>query len=174
MYLTTDEIILTTLFNCGVADLCMLDDCFTELSEDACNPTGILEELRDNGELSLNRFLFDVYYSITDAVYNKAYELFNNAEYTTDITGYNVLKIDNEETFREIELPVNFASEGERKEFFDKVLVKLVESINTNNPFTNCLDTYYQNALDQVVDYELNVLENAILVLKYEIDNIED
>ena len=152
----------------------MLEDCFQTLSEDACNPTGILEELRDNGELSLNRFLFDVYYSITDAVYNKAYELFNNAEYTTDITGYNVLKIDNEETFREIELPVNFASEGERKEFFDKVLVKLVESINTNNPFTNCLDTHYQNALDQVVDYELNVLENAILVLKYEIDNIED
>ena len=174
MYLTTNEVILTTLFNCGVADLDMLEDCFQTLSEDACNPTGILEELRDNGELSLNRFLFDVYYSITDAVYNKAYELFNQAEYTTDATGYNVLKIDTEETFREIELPVNFTSEGQQKEFFDKVLVKLTESINTNNPFTNCLDTHYQNALDQVVDYELNVLENAILVLKYEIDNIED
>jgi len=174
MYLTTNEVILTTLFNCGVADLDMLKDCFQTLSEDACNPTGILEELRDNGELSLNRFLFDVYYSITDAVYNKAYELFNQAEYTTDITGYNVLKIDTEETFREIELPVNFTSEGQQKEFFDKVLVKLTESINTNNPFTNCLDTHFQNALDQVVDYELNVLENAILVLKYEIDNIEN
>ena len=57
MYLSTNEVILTTLFNCGVADLDMLEDCFKGLAEDACNPTGILEELRDNGELSLNRFL---------------------------------------------------------------------------------------------------------------------
>lgn len=174
MYLTTNETILTTLFNCGVADLDMLENCFQTLSEDACNPTGILEELRDNGELSLNRFLFDVYYSITDAVYNKAYELFNNAELTTDITGYNVFKIDTEETYREIEPSINFATEGERKEFCDKVLVKLCNAINENNPFTNCLDTYFQNELDQVVDFELNVLENAILVLKYIASNIEE
>ena len=32
MNLTTNEKILTTFFNCGYADLSMLDDCFSELA----------------------------------------------------------------------------------------------------------------------------------------------
>ena len=86
MNLTTNEKILTTLFNCGYADLSMLDDCFSELAEEACDPMDILEELLNNGNLNLNNFLYEVYKEITDSVYTKAHEMLSNElELTTEI-----------------------------------------------------------------------------------------
>ena len=121
MNLTTNEKILTTLFNCGYADLGMLDDCFSELAEEACDPMDILEELLNNGNLNLNNFLYEVYREITDKVYTKAHVMLSNeSELTT-----------------EIELPENFDT--------NNVLEQINNRINENTPFTNCLDTHFQN-----------------------------
>lgn len=150
MNLTTNEKILTTLFNCGYADLSMLDDCFSELAEEACDPMDILEELLNNGNLNLNNFLYEVYREITDKVYNKAYTMLSNeSELTT-----------------EIELPENFDT--------NNVLEQINNRINENTPFTNCMDTHFQNELDEVIDCSESVEDNAINVIKYLIENYED
>ena len=150
MNLTTNEKILTTLFNCGYADLSMLDDCFSELAEEACDPMDILEELLNNGNLNLNNFLYEVYREITDSVYTKAHAMLSNeSELTT-----------------EIELPENFDT--------NNVLEQINNRINENTPFTNCMDTHFQNELDEVIDWSESVEHNAINVIKYLIENYED
>lgn len=150
MNLTTNEKILTTLFNCGYADLSMLDDCFSELAEEACDPMDILEELLNNGNLNLNNFLYEVYREITDSVYTKAHEMLSNeSELTT-----------------EIELPENLDT--------NNVLEQINNRINENIPFTNCMDTHFQNELDEVIDWSESVEHNAINVIKYLIENYED
>ena len=150
MELTTDEKILTTLFHCGYVDLSMLDDCFSELAEEACDPMDILEELLNNGNLNLNNFLYEVYKEITDKVYIKAHAMLSNeSELTT-----------------EIELPENFNT--------NNVLEQINNRINENTPFTNCLDTHFQNELDEVIDWSESVEHNAINVIKYLIENYED
>lgn len=150
MNLTTNEKILTTLFNCGYADLSMLDDCFSELAEEACDPMDILEELLNNGNLNLNNFLYEVYREITDSVYTKAHVMLSNeSELTT-----------------EIELPENLD--------INNVLEKINNRINENTPFTNCMDTHFQNELDEVIDWSESVENNAINVIKYLIENYED
>lgn len=150
MNLTTNEKILTTLFNCGYADLSMLDDCFSELAEEACDPMDILEELLNNGNLNLNNFLYEVYREITDSVYTKAHAMLSNeSELTT-----------------EIELPENLDA--------NNVLEKINNRINENTPFTNCMDTHFQNELDEVIDWSESVEHNAINVIKYLIENYED
>ena len=150
MNLTTNEKILTTLFNCGYADLSMLDDCFSELAEEACDPMDILEELLNNGNLNLNNFLYEVYREITDRVYTKAHAMLSNeSELTT-----------------EIELPENFDT--------NNVLEQINNRINENTPFTNCMDTHFQNELDEIIDWSESVEHNAINVIKYLIENYED
>lgn len=150
MNLTTNEKILTTLFNCGYADLSMLDDCFSELAEEACDPMDILEELLNNGNLNLNNFLYEVYREITDKVYTKAHAMLSNeSELTT-----------------EIELPENFDT--------NNVLEQINNRINENTPFTNCMDTHFQNELDEIIDWSESVEHNAINVIKYLIENYED
>lgn len=150
MKLTTDEKILTTLFHCGYADLSMLDDCFSELAEEACDPMDILEELLNNGNLNLNNFLYEVYREITDRVYTKAHAMLSNeSELTT-----------------EIELPENLDT--------NNVLEQINNRINENTPFTNCMDTHFQNELDEVIDWSESVEHNAINVIKYLIENYED
>ena len=150
MNLTTNEKILTTLFNCGYADLSMLDDCFSELAEEACDPMDILEELLNNGNLNLNNFLYEVYREITDRVYTKAHAMLSNeSELTT-----------------EIELAENLDT--------NNVLEQINNRINENTPFTNCMDTHFQNELDEVIDWSESVEHNAINVIKYLIENYED
>ena len=150
MNLTTNEKILTTLFNCGYADLSMLDDCFSELAEEACDPMDILEELLNNGNLNLNNFLYEVYREITDKVYTKAHVMLSNkSELTT-----------------EIELPENLDATN--------VLEQINNRINENTPFTNCMATHFQNELDEVIDWSESVEHNAINVIKYLIENYED
>lgn len=150
MNLTTNEKILTTLFNCGYADLSMLDDCFSELAEEACDPMDILEELLNNGNLNLNNFLYEVYREITDKVYTKAHVMLSNESELTI----------------EIELPENFDT--------NNVLEQINNRINENTPFTNCMDTHFQNELDEVIDWSESVEHNAINVIKYLIENYED
>lgn len=147
MNLTTNEKILTTLFNCGYADLSMLDDCFSELAEEACDPMDILEELLNNGNLNLNNFLYEVYREITDKVYTKAHVMLSN----------------------ELELTLDT----------NNILEKINNRINENTPFTNCMDTHFQNELDEVIDWSESVEYNAInvikyLIEKYLIENYED
>lgn len=150
MNLTTNEKILTTLFNCGYADLSMLDDCFSELAEEACDPMDILEELLNNGNLNLNNFLYEVYKEITDKVYTKAHEMLSNES----------------ELATEIELPEHLDT--------NNVLEQINNRINENTPYTNCLDTHFQNELDEIIDWSASVEHNAINVIKYLIENYED
>ena len=163
MNLTTNEKILTTLFNCGYADLSMLDDCFSELAEEACDPMDILEELLHNGNLNLNNFLYEVYREITDSVYTNAHVMLSSeSELVVNGTGNKTLFINT----IEIELPENCDT--------NNILEKINNRINENTPYTNCLDTHFQNELDEVIDWSESVENNAINVIKYLIENYED
>lgn len=163
MKLTTDEKILTTLFHCGYADLGMLDDCFSELAEEACDPMDILEELLHNGNLNLNNFLYEVYREITDSVYTNAHVMLSSeSELVVDGKGNKTLFINT----TEIELPENCDT--------NNVLEQINNRINENTPFTNCMDTHFQNELDEIIDWSESVEHNAINVIKYLIENYED
>ena len=163
MNLTTNEKILTTIFNCGYADLSMLDDCFSELAEDACSPIEILEDLSNAGTLSLNSFLYEVYHEITDRVYTNAHKMLSSeSELVVDGKGNKTLFIGT----TTIELPENCNTLN--------ILESINNRINENTPFTNCMDTHFQNELDEVIDWSESVEHNAINVIKYLIENYED
>lgn len=80
--LTTQECILTCLLNCGTADLSMLDDINYDLDD-------ILEELMENGCLSLNNLFESVFRKgiseLTDVVESNKEEIKTDLEHLLSV-----------------------------------------------------------------------------------------
>lgn len=53
-------------------------------------------------------------------------------------------------------------------------LTKKAKELTEETPYANCLDTYFQNDLDQTVDFDKNVTENAKELINYWKNNDEE
>lgn len=53
-------------------------------------------------------------------------------------------------------------------------LTKKAKELTEETPYANCLDTYFQNDLDQTVDFDKNITENAKELINYWKDNDEE
>ena len=75
MQLTSTECFMTTVLNCGYADLIMLDNIYSELADCCCDIDSIIDDLQENDCLNLNSLLTEVYNIIKDKICDKAKEL---------------------------------------------------------------------------------------------------
>ena len=135
--------------NCGSADLSMLDNVFSTLGEECYDTDELVSECND-----LNDLLSEAYYRISSRVQDELNEIADNENYV-DLVINDMI-----ETFE-------ITNENRDK------LKELGEGLTENMPFANCLDTYFQNELDQVVDWESSVRTNAEALIKYWLENDE-
>ena len=148
MTFSASELYIMEKLNCGSADLCMLDELYSTLGEACVDAEEVVKEADD-----LNYLLGTLYRAITDAV---AYEVEEIAK-------------------TEEGVQVCIKENGEIKEFkyllmtdsIKEQLLKKVEEMQDTYPFCNCLDTHFQNDLDQTVDWEASVRSNAEDLIQY-------
>ena len=164
MQLSTSECLLTDLLDCGYADLSMLDGLYNTIGDEIYygDRADLLKRAVGNGE-GLNGILYEFYTDVTLAVKAKIEDLleeYENAE-------------DKEDTELVRELDLIFYKEDKfiplkKKEM--GMLKEKTDDLNNVNPFCNCLDSYFQNDLDQTFDDDESVLTNAIDLIKYWLD----
>ena len=148
MTLSASEVYVMEKLGCGSADLCMLDELYSTLGEACVNTEEAVREAED-----LNDLLYTLYNAVTDAV---AYEVEDIAK-------------------TEEGIQVSVKENGEIKEFkyllmtdsIKEQLLKKVEEMADTYPYCNCLDTHFQNDLDQTVDWEASVRSNAEDLIQY-------
>ena len=148
MTLSASELYAMEKLNCGSADLCMLDNLYSTLGEACVSTEEITREADD-----LNYLLAVLYNGVTSTI---AYEVEDIAK-------------------TEEGIQVSVKENGEIKEFkyllmtdsIKEQLLKKVEKMQSTYPFCNCLDTYFQNDLDQTVDWESGVRSNAEDLIQY-------
>lgn len=147
MNLTSLECFAIDKLNCGTSDLCMLDNVYSTLAEECCNVDAIV----DSND-SLDSILFEVYYSITSYIKDAILDKLNYSE-PLDIY------INNEYCIIE------------NTEHNKKVIKQLCEELTNNEPYCNCLDTHFQNNLDQTVDFDNSVSSNIQDLLSYWVES---
>lgn len=148
MNLSSVECYIMDRLNCGTADLCMLDELYSPLGE-SCVDTQELAQTCSN----LNELLSELYYSVTSRI---ADEL----RYVADQKETLYLIIDDENI--DLEITDEITEE----------LEKYADNLDDNNcPYTNYLDTHFQNDLDQTVDWDTGVRGNVEYLLRYLIKN---
>ena len=128
---------------CGVADLCMLDNIYSTLGEECYNA----EDLVD-GSGDLNDLLYNAYSSITDYVQAEIYEIIDGED------GLDIV-INDEVKY------IKFTEENR------EIIRKLADDLTKYSPYCNCLDTSFQSDLDQTVDFEASIKSNAEYLITY-------
>ena len=150
MYLSSAECYLIDKLNCGTADLCMLDELYSTLGE-ACVDTQELVQSCSN----LNELLSELYYSVTSSIADDIRDVAEQKETLHLIIGDENI---------DLEITDEIAEE----------LEKYADNLDDNNsPYANCLDTHFQNELDQTVDWDTGVRGNVEYLLQYLIKNEE-
>lgn len=148
MTFSASEVYAMQKLNCGSADLCMLDNLYSTLGEASVDTEEVVREADD-----LNHLLAVLYSEVTKTV---AYAIEDIAK-------------------TEEGIQVSIKENGEIKEFkyllmtdsIKEQLLKKVEEMQGTYPYCNCLDTHFQNDLDQTVDWESSVRSNAEDLIQY-------
>ena len=165
MQLSTNECLLTDLLDCGYADLDMLDGLYNTIGDEIYygDRSDLLKRAVANGE-GLNGILYEFYTDVTLAVKDKIEDLLEEYEEAEDkeIT----------ELVRELDL-IFYDTEDKFVPLTDEELELIkekTEDLNNVNPYCNCLDSSFQNDLDQTFDDDESVLTNAVDLIKYWLD----
>ena len=165
MQLSTNECLLTDLLDCGYADLDMLDSLYNTIGDEIyCGDrSDLLKRAVANGE-GLDGILYEFYTDVTLAVKDKIedlieeYENADDKEITELVEELQNIFYDTEDKF----VPLT----DEELE----LIKEKTEDLNNVNPYCNCLDSSFQNDLDQTFDDDESVLTNAVDLIKYWLD----
>ena len=164
MQLSTNECLLTDLLDCGYADLDMLDGLYNTIGDEIYygDRTDMLKRAVADGD-GLNGILYEFYTDVTLAVKDKIedlieeYENAEDKEITELVEGLDLLMY-KEDKF----IPL---TDEELELLKDKT-----EDLNDVNPYCNCLDSSFQNDLDQTFNSDESVLTNAIDLIEFWLD----
>lgn len=152
MQTDTLQYALCGLLDCGIADLGMLDDLYGVLAESSgVDPDDLLRESVEGG---LNEVLYQFYSQVT---YSVAEELKNLIE--------DYENIENKED-SELALCLGEDFKPLTEEQINTIHENIKEMENSY-PFTNFLDSHFQNDLDQTADFDNSVKDNAIFLIEY-------
>ena len=166
MQLSTNECLLTDLLDCGCADLSMLDGLYNTIGDEIYygdDRTDLLRRVVSNGD-GLNGILYEFYIDVTLAIKDKIEDLLE--EYT------NAEDKEDTELVRELD-GIFYSAEDKFIPLTEKeelILKEKTDDLNNVHPFCNCLDSYFQNDLDQTFDDDESVLTNALDLIKYWLD----
>ena len=168
MQLSTNECLLTDILDCGYADLSMLDGLYNTIGDEIFDGdrSDFLQEAIRNGE-GLNGILYQFYVEVTLSIKRKIEDLLEEYE-----------EADNKEITELVEELQNIFYEitfdGDRFVPLTDEELELIkektEDLNNVNPYCNCLDSHFQNDLDQTFDDDESVLTNAVDLIKYWLD----
>ena len=161
MYLTTAEKCMTTMLQCGYADLDLLDNLYSELGEECADEETILSE-----NPTLNDIIYELYSAVQD----------NMVEYLKNFINGTA---DSEEDTIDDYIETEYCEETqeERKRIHDRMTRAVEENIQkleNSSPYANCLDSIIDNDIDQIVNWEYSLRDNAINLIKYWVDSLED
>lgn len=161
MYLTTAEKCMTTMLQCGYADLDLLDNIYSELGEECADEETILSE-----SPTLNDIIYELYSAVQD----------NMVEYLKNFINGTA---DSEEDTIDDYIETEYCEETqeERKRIHDRMTRAVEENIQkleNSSPYANCLDSRFDNDIDQIVNWEYSLRDNAINLIKYWVDSLED
>ena len=161
MYLTTAEKCMTTMLQCGYADLDLLDNLYSELGEECADEETILSE-----NPTLNDIIYELYSAVQD----------NMVEYLKNFINGTA---DSEEDTIDDYIETEYCEETqeERKRIHDRMTRAVEENIQkleNSSPYANCLDRRFDNDIYQIVNWEYSLRDNAINLIKYWVDSLED
>lgn len=156
MTLSSLECYAIDKLQCGVADLSMLDNVYSTLGEDVYTPEDLVDEADD-----LNSLLSMAYDQISEAVKDKLYEI---ADYESNVE----VALQHRDNNGDICDTEYFTLEI-TEEIAERIK-ELADELVENYAYANCLDTHFQNDLDQTVDWDYGVEHNAIDLIEYWID----
>lgn len=168
MQLSTNECLLTDILDCGYADLSMLDGLYNTIGDEIYNGdrTNLLQSIiKQSG--NLNDVLYEFYSDVTLAVKDKIEDLLEEYEEADDKEITELV-----EELQNIFYEITF--DGDRFIPLTDEELELIkektEDLNNVNPYCNCLDSSFQNDLDQTFDDDESVLTNAVDLIKYWLD----
>ena len=164
MQLLTSECVLTDLLNCGYADLDMLDGLYDTIGDEMYRGNDryhiLLRAVNEDG---LNSVLHDFYSDVTVVVSDKIKELIKEYKEAEDKKDTSLVL--------ELSYTSIFYDEDDNFTPLTEEQIKLIETkaeeMKNSTPFCNCLDTHFQNDLDETFDSEDSVLTNAVNLIKY-------
>lgn len=165
MQLSTNECLLTDLLDCGYADLDMLDGLYNTIGDEIYygDRSDMLKRAVADGS-GLNGILYEFYIDVTLAVKDKIEDLLEEYEEADDKEITDLV--------RELDL-IFYTAEDKFVPLTDEELELLkdkTEDLNNVNPYCNCLDSSFQNDLDQTFDDDESVLTNAVDLIKFWLD----
>lgn len=172
--MNTMECVITDLFECGYADISMLDILYSDLAESiGMDSQSILKDsLTYDGDL--NSVIVRAYEEITSAITNRLTNLMdeyvdtlrNNkpTEETRDTELQELLEnyLYTDEETEDHELVMKPLTKRQLNIIYDKI-----EEMENSYPFANCLDSYFQNDLDQTLDEEDTLDNNCKALIEY-------
>lgn len=165
MQLSTNECLLTDLLDCGYADLDMLDGLYNTIGDEIYygDRSDMLKRAVADGS-GLNGILYEFYVDVTLAVKDKIEDLLEEYEEADD-KGITDL-------VRELDLIFYTAEDKFVPLTYEELelLKDKTEDLNNVNPYCNCLDSSFQNDLDQTFDDDESVLTNAVDLIKFWLD----
>lgn len=168
MQLNTLQCVLTDLLNCGYADLDMLDILYSPLAESLMLDTEyILKSSIEEGN-GLNSVLWNTYNEITNKVYCYLEDLISDYTSTLDKKGNPTEETKNTELH---ELLEEYLTEGDTIKALTssqiETISKEIKEMSFSTPFCNCLDSYFQNDLDQIINEDVGLIENCKALIEY-------
>ena len=165
MQLSTNECLLTDLLDCGYADLDMLDGLYETIGDEIyCgNRSDLLKQAVANGS-GLNGILYEFYTDVALAIEDDIEDLLEEYEQAEDkeIT----------ELVRELDR-IFYTAEDKFVPLTDEELELLkdkMKDLYNVHPYCNCLDSSFQNDLDQTFDSDESVRTNAVDLIKFWLD----
>ena len=150
----TNEKVLTSLLQCGYADLTLLDNLYSELGEECADEETILAN---------NPTLNDIIYELYSAVQDNMVEYLKN--FVNGTADYEEDTLDDY-----VETEYCEETKEERKRIHDlmtKAVEENITKLENSSPYANCLDSHFNNVLDYTVDWEYSLHDNAINLIKY-------
>lgn len=172
--MNTMECVITDLLECGYADISMLDILYSDLADSiGMDSQSILKDsLTYDGDL--NSVIFRAYEEITSAVTNRLTNLMD--EYVDTLRNNKPTEETRDTELQELlEKYLYTDEETEDHDLVMKPLTKRqlniiynkIEEMEYSSPYTNYLDSYFQNDLDQTLDEEDTLDNNCKALIEY-------
>ena len=161
MYLTTAEKYMTAKLQCDYANLELLDNLYSELGEECTDPDTLVRDSE-----SLNDLIYSLYIEVTSGMVEYLTKFVNNTADSEEDTIDDYIETEYCEETQE-----------ERKRIHDRITRAVEENIKkleNSSPYTNRSDSRFDNDLDQVVDWDYSIHDNAINLIKYWVKQLED
>ena len=172
--MNTMECVITDLFECGYADISMLDILYSDLAESInMDSQSILKDSLTNGG-DFNTVIVRAYEEITSAITNRLTNLMDeyvdtlrNGEPTEDTRDTDLQYLLDQYLYTDEETEDHDLVMKPLTKRQLNIIYNKIEEMENSYPFANFLDSHFQNDLDQTLDEEDSLDNNCKALIEY-------